>query len=235
MLLSYRFFEASNMIAFLFAVLLLPIFSKLLKKNKSINELTFVSFKILMTISVTLFLVCYFYNNEIISFRYSNGSFSDLNNVLEQSSLILPILMGCFVCVSITYIFGTLLTANGNLRYLNYISLIAVIINVLLNYLLIPYYGAVGSALTSFLTQLIVTLFQIYLCIKLFKLKIIKEILIPFFLFFIGLLLIGEITGEIFSVWYFNMIIFGFLSIIWSFVTRMISIDYFKVIISNKI
>ena len=52
---SYRFFEASNMIAFLFAVLLLPIFSKLLKKNKSINELTFVSFKILMTISVTLF------------------------------------------------------------------------------------------------------------------------------------------------------------------------------------
>ena len=188
-----------------------------------------------MTISVTLFLVCYFYNNEIISFRYSNGSFSDLNNVLEQSSLILPILMGCFVCVSITYIFGTLLTANGNLRYLNYISLIAVIINVLLNYLLIPYYGAVGSALTSFLTQLIVTLFQIYLCIKLFKLKIIKEILIPFFLFFIGLLLIGEITGEIFSVWYFNMIIFGFLSIIWSFVTRMISIDYFKVIISNKI
>ena len=128
-----------------------------------------------MTISVTLFLVCYFYNNEIISFRYSNGSFSDLNNVLEQSSLILPILMGCFVCVSITYIFGTLLTANGNLRYLNYISLIAVIINVLLNYLLIPYYGAVGSALTSFLTQLIVTLFQIFLCFKLFKLKIIRK------------------------------------------------------------
>ena len=232
---SYRFFEASNMIAFLFAVLLLPIFSKLLKKNKSINELTFVSFKILMTISVTLFLVCYFYNNEIISFRYSNGSFSDLNNVLEQSSLILPILMGCFVCVSITYIFGTLLTANGNLRYLNYISLIAVIINVLLNYLLIPYYGAVGSALTSFLTQLIVTFFQIYLCFKLFKLKIIKEILIPFFLFFIGLLLIGEITSKIFAVWYFNMLIFGFSSIIWSFATRMISIDYFKVIISNKI
>ena len=33
---SYRFFEASNMIAFLFAVLLLPIFSKLIKK---INQL----------------------------------------------------------------------------------------------------------------------------------------------------------------------------------------------------
>lgn len=232
---SYRFFEASNMIAFLFAVLLLPIFSRLLKNNKSINELTFVSFKILMTISVTIFLLCFFFNEEIIFFRYSNGTFVDLENVLIQSSLILPILMGCFVCVSLTYIFGTLLTANGNLRYLNYVSLIGVIINITLNLILIPYYGALGSALTSLFTQLFVTLFQIYFCFKLFKLEPLRKFLVPFFLFFIGLFLIGKITYNIFAIWYVNMFIFGLLSIIWSFMTKMISLDYIKVIISNKI
>ena len=232
---SFRFFEASNMIAFLFAILLLPIFSKLLKNNESINEITFISFKILMALSLTLFLVCYFYNNEIIQFRYTNGSFQDLDRILTESSMILPVLMGCFVCVSSTYIFGTLLTANGNLRHLNYISLLGVIINVLFNLILIPQYGAFGSALTSLVTQFLVTIIQIYFCFKFFKLYPFKDFFIPFFLFFIGLILIGVITCELFSYWYINMFIFGFLSIIWSFLTQMIRFDYIKTIMSNKI
>ena len=232
---SFRFFEASNMIAFLFAVLLLPIFSRLLKHKKPIYNITLLSFKLLMSLSVTLFLICVFFNNEIIEFRYANGAFQDLNKVLNYSYIILPTLMGCFLCVSLTYIFGTLLTANGNLLHLNYISLVGVILNVCLNLILIPQYGAFGSALTSLATQFLVTIFQIYFCFKFFKLYSFYDFFIPFFLFFSGLILIGIITCDIFSYWYINMFIFCFLSIIWSFLTQMIRFDYIKVLVLNKI
>ena len=39
---SYRFFEASNMIAYLFAALLLPIFSKMLKMKECVQELSLI-------------------------------------------------------------------------------------------------------------------------------------------------------------------------------------------------
>jgi O-antigen/teichoic acid export membrane protein len=230
---SFRFFEASNMIAFLFAVLLLPIFSRLLKKKESINDITFISFKILMSLSVTIFFICYFFNEQIIDFRYGNGSLSAY--VLNESYIILPILMGCFVCVSLTYIFGTLLTANGNLYHLNLISVGGVIINLLLNIILIPTYGAFGSALTSLVTQFLVTIIQIYFCFRLFKLYSFKDYFFPFFLFSFGLILIGKISHNIFNEWYVNMFIFGFLSIIWAILTQMIRFDYIKTIISNKV
>tara|TARA_Y100001968_G_C19370715_1_gene725003 strand:- start:182 stop:1531 length:1350 start_codon:yes stop_codon:yes gene_type:complete len=232
---SFRFFEASNMIAFLFAILLLPIFSRLLKNNQSISDITFISFKLLMFLSITIFFICYFFNYEIIQFRYKNGSFQDLENLLTQSSIILPILMGCFVCVSSTYIFGTLLTANGNLYHLNLISVGGVIINIFLNLILIPKHGALGSAIASLVTQFLVSIIQIYLCFKLFTLYPFKKFFIPFFLFLIGLIMIGKITCNIFNEWYINMFIFGVLSILWSFLTQMIRFDYIKTIISNKI
>ena len=81
-----------------------------------------------------------------------------LPTIIIFNTIILPILMGCFVCVSSTYIFGTLLTANGNLYHLNLISVGGVIINIFLNLILIPKHGALGSAIASLVTQFLVSI-----------------------------------------------------------------------------
>jgi len=67
---GYRFFEAFNMLGFLFAGLLLPLFSKILKKKESINDLLFTSFKLLFATSVVIALSAYLIKTELIEWRY---------------------------------------------------------------------------------------------------------------------------------------------------------------------
>ena len=230
---SFRFFEASNMISYLFAVLLLPIFSRLLKNNKSVSEIVFVAFKIILTFSIILCVVSIFYNEELIKLRYGNGQFDNIDNYLEKSFYIFPILMLCFLFISCTYIFGTLLTANGNLFSLNLIAFFGMLLNIILNYFLITKNGAVGASMASFCTQFLTALAQILLCFKIFELKNLKYLVEPVLVFIIGLILIGFLTISYSQLWYINICIFGFLSIIWSFVSGMVKFRYISYIFNN--
>jgi O-antigen/teichoic acid export membrane protein len=66
-----------------------------------------------------------------------------------------------FLLVSMVYIFGTLLTARGNLRTLNAIAFAGLLLNIVLNTLLIPAMKAEGAAVATLCTQLVVTLLHI--------------------------------------------------------------------------
>ena len=59
---AYRFFEASNMFAYLFAALLLPIFSRMLKLGEPVRDLVDFSFKTLMGFGLVLTVFCCFYS-----------------------------------------------------------------------------------------------------------------------------------------------------------------------------
>jgi O-antigen/teichoic acid export membrane protein len=67
------------------------------------------------------------------------------------------------------YIIGTLLTANGSLKYLNIIALAGVTSSLIINGILIPKLGAYGAAITCLITQLIAFTLQLIVAIKLFK------------------------------------------------------------------
>ncbi|HET8962787.1 MAG TPA: polysaccharide biosynthesis C-terminal domain-containing protein, partial [Chitinophagales bacterium] len=90
-----------------------------------------------------------------MSLLYVNAT-SDYGNIFG-------LLMLSFINISIVYIFGTLLTANGSLKTLNLIAIGGVIINVILNLFLIPKYFASGAAVATVITQLFVTAIHIYL------------------------------------------------------------------------
>ena len=231
---SFRFFEASNMISYLFAVLLLPIFSRLLKDKKSISDIVFMAFKIILTFSLVLCVISIFYNHELIQFRYGQGQFNNIDMFLNKSFNIFPILMFCFLFISCTYVFGTLLTANGNLKLLNQIAFFGMILNLVLNYFLIHSSGALGASVSSLITQSLTALIQIFVCFKIFKLNNLKLIIEPLFFFLSGLLLIGFLTIECTQKWYLNICLFGFLSIIWSFISGMVRFNYLKYIFSNE-
>ena len=152
---AYRLFEASNMIGFLFASLLLPIFSRMLKDKSPMEELVTISFKMILAGALVLVAGISFYRAPIMEALYVHGS--------TYSGDILLFLMASFVAVGGTYIIGTLLVANDNLKQLNYVFLAGLILNIVLNSLLIPVYKAQGAAFATCLTQLLVFSAEIYL------------------------------------------------------------------------
>lgn len=161
---SFRILDAFSQFSLLFAGLLLPMFSRMLKQKESVVELTNFSFLIIILPTLVVSFTSCFYHNEIISLLYKDN--------IGYSSNIFKILFFSTIPISISYIFGTLLTANGNLKYLNFISLGGLIINLVLNLLLIPSQKAVGSAIASVSTQFLVSLVQIFFVAKLLNVKI---------------------------------------------------------------
>ena len=96
--------------------------------------------------------------------------------------------MLCFIGMTITQLFGTLLTANGNLNLLNKIAFGAAILNIVLNYALIPSYTVIGAAYASLITQSLVAIAQVIICYRLFALKFSLQTTLKFILF-IGLII----------------------------------------------
>ncbi len=227
---GYRFFEAFNMLGFLFAGLLLPLFAKLLKEKKKVEDLLFTSFKILFSISLVLALAAYLNRTEIIAWRYGVEG-----TLLVESANSFGVLMLCFVAVSTTYIFGTLLTANGNLKRLNKLALGGVFLNLVLNYFLIPKLGAYGASWASLITQVITVLGQIILVFNLLKIKGIKAVLVSTSMFTFSLL-IGFYTFDKYLDlnWFLKFITFGFFGLILSLVTKMIDVKHFLFIMKEE-
>ena len=163
---GYRFFMAFNMLGYLFAGLLLPIFSKLIKEKKSVVPVSWLSFKLIYFFALVICVTVWTYKVEIIHWRYEiNGS------SLLHSSETFGWLIISFIGVSCNYIFGTLLTAKGSMKQLNILAVFGILINISLNLLLIPDKGSSGAAFASAFTQFFILAFQIALCYKIFNFK----------------------------------------------------------------
>ena len=163
---GYRFFLAFNMLGYLFAGLLLPIFSKLIKDKDNLVPLSWLSFKLIFLLSAIIGISIWIYKSDILSWRYEI-----VNYELDHSSETFGWLMVSFIAVSCNYIFGTLLTANENLKSLNILAIFGIIINISLNLILIPKSGSVGAAFASACTQFFVLIIQIFLCFRYFEFK----------------------------------------------------------------
>jgi len=160
---AFRLLDAFSMFGFLFAGLLLPMFARMISQSERIEGLLRLSFLLIFIPSVILCIACWTYREQIMHLLYREN--------VEQSAIILACLMTGFVGISISYIFGTLLTANGNLLQLNIMAVISLFLNIALNIILIPHYKALGSAVSSMSTQVFAAVAQLLIARKLFKLK----------------------------------------------------------------
>jgi len=178
--MGYRFFEASNNIAYLFAVLLLPIFSRMISKNEKVDQLVALAFRILISGAIFLALMAWFFGWEILSLRY--------HTLVDEATLPFQLLMFCFVAIASNYIFGTLLTANGSLKALNIIAFTGMLMNIVLNYILIPKYEVVGCAMASLITQIFTSLAQFILATKTFSFRVNVKLILQFSFYIIFML-----------------------------------------------
>jgi len=178
---GFRLLDAANMIAYLFSVLLIPIFSKMIKNKESVEQMVRLSFTLIITFAVIVAVGCIVYSYELMDLLY--------NLHIKESAAVFRLLMGGFIAVSTTYIFGTLLTANGNLWQLNIVSFMGLMINFLINLFLIPRLLAVGSAYASLLTQFFIAFVEVVIAQHIFKFNINYRFLLTLALFILGVII----------------------------------------------
>ncbi|MBL7896006.1 MAG: oligosaccharide flippase family protein [Bacteroidia bacterium] len=211
---GFRLLEAAMMIGFLFATQLLPIFSRMLEFKEDVQNLVKLSFSLLITPSIIVSMGCAFYSNELCL----------LINKSTDSAPVFSTLMFCFTASSISYIFGTLLTANGNLKQMNIMAICGILINVILNVILIPQFHAFGSAIASVTTQFMTALIQVFIAVKIFKFKTNKRLLIALVFFIFGVACINYLSLHLTKQWMLNFAIMVAASGLWAFVTGIINI-----------
>lgn len=161
---AYRLIDALNMIAVLFSGLLYPIFARMIKEKSNVSTLVRTAFSILVLPSLVFALFSMMSANSILEFLSKNHPF--------ESAEIYKIIIFTFVFICIGYVFGTLLTANGNIRLLNKIALVGVILNISLNIIFIPKYGALSSAYISIITFGFVSITQMIFSFRIFSFKL---------------------------------------------------------------
>ena len=223
---AYRLLDATNMLGFLFAGLLLPMFSKMISTKKDTTPLIKLSFNLIVVPSFILFILCYYYGYNIMSWLYTEN--------VNEAAEILILLMGTFVAVASTYIFGTFLTANGSLKQLNIIALVGLGINLVLNNFLIPIYGPYGAAIATFITQLFVILSQILIVKRLLKWTFNFNYLLRLSIFSLLLLAMSYLFYQMSNTWIIKSLLTIILGFTMAIIFRIIEPQNMIRILKNK-
>lgn len=160
---AYRLIDALFMFASLFTTFLFPMFSRILKNKESVVPLLSTAANLLLP-AVLFYVFCaFFYSEDLLSLIYENAT--------KESSPTFALLSIGFFFNCVILLFGTYLTASGNLRFLNSISFLGIIVCICLNFFLVPKYGAYGAAITNLSVQGILGLTQVGFVIVRLKLK----------------------------------------------------------------
>lgn len=178
---AYRLLDAINMFAYLFAVLLLPLFSRMFAEKLDTGKIINIAASLLLSVSMLFAALAWFFPTQIIDLMYVEH--------LKESSDVLKVLLPGIIPISMIYVFGTLLTAHGSLKKLNIIALIGVVLNIGLNLILIPDYFEQGAAFASISTQFIVALSQLILVFTIIRPQELGKNIVLLLIF--GVLLFG--------------------------------------------
>lgn len=164
---GFRLINALFLFAMLFSNLLFPMFSRMIGKKEDVVPLLRLSSKLLIGGATGLAILVYFNSEFILKLIYTHNVY--------HSSEPFKLLMISFIGMCISIVYGTLLTAAGNLRMLNVVSLVGIFINVGLNLWLIPLNGAYGAAMATVITQLLVSIVQFIYVHRIYKMSILNS------------------------------------------------------------
>jgi O-antigen/teichoic acid export membrane protein len=224
---AYRLFDAGNNISNLFAIMLLPMFAATLTKKLELNNLVKTSFNVIVAMAGIVLIMCVLYRQEIMQMMYNPEEAETEAAYLTrigQYAKVFPLLMGSFFCLSTTYVFGTLLTANGSLKQLNLVAAAGVVINIFLNLIVIPRFKAVGAACTSLCVQTITAFLQYLLAKCILKLEISGRYWLHIVLFLATITLVTFLVKQLNLNWMLGFIIAFAINCGAIFFTRLLSL-----------
>lgn len=213
---GFRIFDAAYQFALLFAVLLLPMFSRMIKERQNVHELTLLSSLLLFIPSIALAVGSQIYRTDIMSLLYDKN--------IGESAAFFGILMIAFLGMAGTIIYGTLLTANGNLRELNITSAIALTISLILNLVLIPKYHAFGAAVACLATQGFAGFSQYVVSARKFGFGLNYTLIIKLILYITGTILLGIGSVRLGVAWWIGFLGLLAAAMILAFLLNLINV-----------
>jgi O-antigen/teichoic acid export membrane protein len=224
---GYRFLDALNMIGYLFAALLLPMYASNIKTHKIIQDLIDVGLRLMVLVTFICAAATITYRYEIMNWAHPDAT--------RYYGDIMLYLMLSFIALSISYIFGSLLVANNNLKKLNILLIGGVLLNFALNYYLIPHQQALGAAKATLITQALMTIGQIILVVTIMKIKINRRLLyivLAFGLFCV--VIFGSIYAYLPLNWIIRVVISICISLIAALLIRLVDIQVIIGLASKK-
>ncbi len=224
---AYRLFDAGNNISNLFAIMLLPMFAATLKNKLELNNLVKTSFNVIVAMAGIVLVMCVSYRQEIMQlmYRYEEAETSaEYALRIGQYASVFPLLMGSFFCLSTTYVFGTLLTANGSLKQLNLVAASGVVINIMLNLIVIPKFKSVGAAFTSLSVQAVTAFLQYLIAKRILKFSLGGRYWLHIVLFFACIIIITVLAHRLINSWLLGFVVAFALNCGAIFATRLLSL-----------
>lgn len=146
---AYRLLDAANMMGFLFAGLLLPMFSAIGVNEKSadIQSLFELAMRLMFSAAVIIAAVICFNSDFIMDLLYH-----------QNQGLLLSIVIAGLIPLTVNYLFTTLITSSGKISQMNKIFVISIVINGVCHLIMTKPYGAIGAAWSALITQLLTML-----------------------------------------------------------------------------
>jgi O-antigen/teichoic acid export membrane protein len=223
---AFRISDACCMFALLFANLLLPMFSRMIKQRENVAGLLKLSTVAMAVPVVAGAAMCVFYRQPVMELLYSNHA--------AESAPIFALLISGFVAISMVYIYGTLLTANGSLCQLNIVAFCGMVFNIAMNFVLIPRYGALGAAIVSLATQSLTAFAQIAIAFFIFGLKFRGHTQFMLLIYVLGIAAFGFASTHLPFGWSCNALIMLVAAGLWAFVLRLVRVNDFMKLVKTK-
>ena len=218
---AYRFYDAANMMGYLFAALLLPMYAAHTGVPSVLNELKSSGLKLTAGLAAGIVCITIFYGEPLLKAVYTEYT-SEFYGSLKL------LMMGYFM-VAVAYIFGTMLVAAGKVGELNKLFAVGLLVNICLNLALIPSYKSEGAALATLVTQVFVMVGQVYLCRRELSVGITMDEAVNIIVFALVMAMVFGASKfmELFN-WETNLAVCVLISVLLSFVFRIVSLREIK-------
>ena len=210
---AFRLLDSLNILGYLMAGILLPLFAKMISSKQDITHLFDLSFKLMLVISASAGIPVLFYREPIMQLLYISGD--------AYSAQILGLLMISFISISLIYVFGSLLTANGSIRILNLISIAGLVVNVVINCFLIPTEKALGASIATVFTQILVLVAHMIAVNKNFNFSIKEKKWLQALGYLLLVIAVNFLLLEINILWSLKFLLACVVSVLLSFVAGL--------------
>ena len=189
---------------------LFPILNKLFsEKNEKFELVTVKTIKVILIYSIGMSIGGFFLSKEMIPFLFGD--------LYQSGGKYAQILFWSFTPLFFNMILLNISFVYGNQIFNLYATLISVGINVMINYFLIPSYGAVGAALATIIAELSLTTALLFMIKNQIKIKFsdldLVRLILPFGVLIISLFMLDSlhfIVRGLISVLLFAAALLGF-------------------------
>lgn len=145
---AYRWLDAISMYLWIVLTLFFARMARHIREPERLSQLLRLGHQVT---TLPLVFVCtfgLFYGDFLINLLFQHSTPAEWTTMIRS----LKWLFGALLVNGFAMIYSTLLTATGHVRFVNRLILASILINVLINFWLIPQHGAIGAAISTFIS-----------------------------------------------------------------------------------